>query len=368
VNLTGHVFSEKGMGEVVRAMVRALEAAEVPHCVVDLPDAGSLNRDRTVVGLLRENPYPVNLIQVNPIGLPGVVQARGPAFFRGKHNIGYWLWELPDLPEAFHGAYSYVDEVWVASDYCLEAIARVSPIPVVKVPPPLPPEGPPVRPVGRDHFGLRDDERVFLFIFDAHSIVERKNPRGLIAAFRRAFPDEPDARLVLKVVHATADLVAELRAADPRVVVLDRVLDRDEVGALIRLSDCYVSLHRSEGFGLTMAEAMALGKPVIATGYSSNLDFMNVGNSLLVRYDLVRLERDHPPYPRGSVWAEPDVAHAAELMRAVYEDPVMARRLGERAREDVMRYLSPQRVGERVRERLALVGRDLEAPGSMFRE
>jgi glycosyltransferase involved in cell wall biosynthesis len=145
------------------------------------------------------------------------------------------------------------------------------------------------------------------------------------------------------------------------------VFDREEVLSLIELSDCYVSLHRSEGFGLTLAEAMALGKPVIATAHSANTDFMNVGNSLLVRYQLVRLERDLPPYPRGSVWADPDVEHAAELMRTVYQDPDRARRLGERGRDEVMAYLSPQAAGARMAERLALIGIDLEAPGSIFR-
>ena len=303
-------------------------------------------------------------------GLPGFVQARGPEFFRGKYNIGYWLWELPELPEAFHGSFSYLDEVWVSSEYGREAIARVSPIPVVKVPPALPAEGLRTKGVGREYFGLQDRHRVFLFMFDAHSIVERKNPGAVIEAFKRAFPNDPDARLVLKLVHADLALVARLRAeaADPRVLVIDRVFDREEVNSLLALSDCYVSLHRSEGFGLTMAEAMALGKPVIATGHSANLDFMNVGNSLLVRYEMVRLEKDYPPYPRGSAWADPDVDHAAELMRTVYEDPDRARKLGDRARADVMAYLSPEAVGTRISERLALIGRDLEARGSIFRE
>ena len=206
-------------------------------------------------------------------------------------------------------------------------------------------------------------------MFDAHSIVERKNPGALIQAFKRAFPSEANARLVLKLVHADRALVERLRAeaADARVLVVDRVFDRDEVNSLIALSDCYVSLHRSEGFGLTLAEAMALGKPVIATGYSANVDFMNVSNSLLVRYQMVRLERDLPPYPRGSVWADPDVDHAAELMRMVYADPDRARKLGERARADVMAYLSPEAAAARISERLALIGRDLEARGSIFR-
>jgi glycosyltransferase involved in cell wall biosynthesis len=245
----------------------------------------------------------------------------------------------------------------------------VSPIPVVKVPPPLPAEGLKTWDVGREHFGLKDDQKVFLFMFDVQSIVERKNPAGVIDAFKRAFPRERDARLVLKLTHGSPAVIKGLHdhASDPRVIVIDRVFDREEVNSLLASSDCYVSLHRSEGFGLTMAEAMALGKPVIATAYSANLDFMNVGNSMLVRCRIVRLERDHPPYSRGSTWADPDVDHAAELMRAVYDDPARAREMGQRAREEVMAYLSPAAAGARISERLALIGRDLEARGSIFK-
>ena len=156
VNVAGHALSEKGLGEVVRAMVRGLDAAGVPHSVVDYPDGGSANRDRTLVGLIRGNPYPVNLLVVNALGLPGFVQTRRAEFFRGKYNIGYWLWELSELPEAYHGSFSYLDEVWVSSDYGLETMARVSPIPVVKIPPPLPAAGLPTKGVGREHFGLQD--------------------------------------------------------------------------------------------------------------------------------------------------------------------------------------------------------------------
>jgi glycosyltransferase involved in cell wall biosynthesis len=142
---------------------------------------------------------------------------------------------------------------------------------------------------------------------------------------------------------------------------MDRVFEREELNSLIELSDCYVSLHRSEGFGLTIAEAMALGKPVIATAYSANLDFMDATNGLLVRHGLVRLEEDHPPYPRGGVWADPDLAQAAELMRWVYENRDAARELGRRAAKDIWKHLAPAAVGERIVQRLQLIRLRLEA-------
>jgi glycosyltransferase involved in cell wall biosynthesis len=359
LNVAGYAMSEKGLGEALRATVTALSAAGIPHCVVDFPDPGSANAGGSPVGALEDNPYPVNLIHLTALELPRFVAARGPEFLRGKYNIGFWMWELDRLPRAFRGAFVHLDEVWVASTFCLDAISRASPVPVVKVPLSLSVERLRAKGVGREYFGLPGPAFVFLFVFDAHSVLERKNPRGLIRAFRRAFPGQEDVRLVLKLVRGNRRirdmLVAE--AADARVLVVDRVLERSELNSLMDLCDCYVSLHRSEGFGLTMAEAMALGKPVIATAYSANTDFMNSGNSFPVRYELVRLDRDHGPYFRGGVWAEPSVEHAAELMRYVYEDPAAAAEVARRGRRDIRRSLSAEAIGEQIARRLDVIGR-----------
>jgi glycosyltransferase involved in cell wall biosynthesis len=149
---------------------------------------------------------------------------------------------------------------------------------------------------------------------------------------------------------------------------MDQILDRPELNSLIDASDCYVSLHRSEGFGVTLAEAMALGKPVIATDYSANLDFMHAGNGLLVRYKLVRLDQDYGPYPKGSQWADPDVDHASQLMRFVYEHPDQAAEIGRQARRDIWRQLAPDAVGARIAQRLKIVAQRMEQPSAgLFR-
>ncbi|MGH7263835.1 MAG: glycosyltransferase, partial [Candidatus Rokuibacteriota bacterium] len=363
VNLIGYAMSEKGLGEALRATARALDTTGLPYCVVDFPDAGSANADRSLVGVLADNPYPVNVIHLTPDQLPYLIRVRGSAFLRGKYNVGYWMWELPELPPALHGSFAYLDEVWVGSAWCLETIARVSPVPVVKIPLALPLDGVTGASGGRGAFGLPEGAFLVLFMFDAHSTLARKNPTGVIQAFRRAFKDAEDVGLVLKLGRGTPRIRRTLQdeAGEARVIVIDRVLERTEVNALIEASDCYVSLHRSEGFGLTMAEAMALGKPVIATGYSANTDFMTPANSLLVRYDLVALREDHPPYPRGGTWAEPDLDHAAELLRWVYENREAARRLGERAARDIRAYLAAPAVGRLIARRLEVIGRRMEA-------
>ncbi|CAN5550838.1 hypothetical protein BH23ACI1_BH23ACI1_27090 [soil metagenome] len=356
VNLIGHARSEKGVGEALRASARALSAAAIPHVVVDFADPNSVNLDDSLKGQVRHCVFGTNIIHVNAEGFPYFVSEHGPRVLRGRYNIGLWMWELADFPAVFRGSFSYVDEVWVPSRFCLDALSASATVPVVRMPLALP-AALTAAPVGRAHFGLPESACLFLFAFDAQSIVERKNPLGLVRAFRRAFRPDDAAALVLKVAHGTAATHGVLReeAKGARIFILDTLLDRAHLNALMGLCDCYVSLHRSEGFGLTMAEAMAQGKPVIATGYSGNTDFMTPQNSYLVEYTLTTLEEDLGPYPRGSHWAAPDLEHASLLMRRVFDAPAEASDMAERGRLDVSRDLSPVAVGARLKARLEVI-------------
>lgn len=367
VNLAGYVRSELGVGEGLRAEARSFEAGEVPFVLNEVRDEHhSANVDTTYTELSETNPFAVNVLHVNADQVAVFAQQRGGSWFRGRYNVGYWAWELPEFPSAWWGSFRYFDEIWVPSRFVQDAVASVSPIPVVRVPHCLPARLERAD-VGRAHFGLPEDHFVFLFAFDACSFLERKNPLGLVRAFRRAFsPDEP-VTLVLKCAHpeAAPEEVRALRreAGSAGVRLLEDVLPRPEMNALLASADCYVSLHRSEGFGLTLAEAMCLGLPVIATGWSGNTDFMDGANSMLVRHRLVELERDCGPYRAGSSWAEPDLDHAAELLRRVRREPVLAAQLGRRAREDFERQLAPTVVGRAVARRLLRIA---EARRSLF--
>ena len=197
---------------------------------------------------------------------------------------------------------------------------------------------------------------MFLFIFDMSSTLERKNPLGLISAFKQAFQSGEKVSLVIKVSRGERhpDEFHRLLNAAKRVgaIVIDQRLAREELNGLIAACDCYISLHRSEGLGLTLAEAMMLSKPTIATAYSGNLDFMDEKNSLLVGYDLVEIQSDAGPYEKGHRWADPSIPEAVNAMRWVFNHPEEARLLGEHARLSTIGCFSPERCGSKMLDRL----------------
>lgn len=365
VTVVGNLASEKGVGESARAVVRGLAAAGVPHALVDFPDAGAANVDRTYAPTADPG-YPVAVVSANPDTLLLFARRGGADLLRGRYVIGNWHWDLPEFPPAWAPAFDLVHEVWVGSTFTLDAVARAAPCPVVRVPPTLEPPAP-AGELTRAALGLPPDAFVVLFVFDLASTVQRKNPAGLI----RAFPREPDARLVLKFSRGDRyPGKAEMAAAaggDGRVVLLDGVLPRGRVADLLALCDCYTSLHRSEGFGLTPAEALLLGKPAVATGYSGNLDYMTPWNSYPVRYDLIPVEPGAGPYPAGSTWAAPDEADAARQLRRVYEDRAGAAAAAAAGRAAVAAGFSPAAVGAVMAARVARVLGPPPAAGPVVR-
>jgi len=240
---------------------------------------------------------------------------------------------LSEFPVEWQISFKYLDEVWVPSKFVLDSISRVSPIPVVCIPHSVKVTPEDLKmPKNHVAFGISPEYYVFLFVFDFHSFMARKNPLGLIKAFKKAFSTKDKAVLILKCSHAESCpeefYQMEQLARGHNIRIINKVLESEEIKTLFAAADCYVSLHRSEGFGLTMAEAMALGKPVIATAYSGNMDFMTPSNSYLVKYSLTEIDRDYGPYKKGMVWAEPDIDDAARLMRYVYENQDEARCVG----------------------------------------
>jgi glycosyltransferase involved in cell wall biosynthesis len=302
-------------------------------------------------------PYRFNLFYVNADQTPVVHGALGGSFCAGRYNIGCWAWELEEFPDRWLPFFEFYQEIWTPSAFCQDAISRKSPIPVLRVPYAVEVDVP--RSMSRADFGLPSGAFVFLTIFDMLSVFERKNPLAVVEAFVRAFGDSSACHLAVKVNHGhlRPDQVQRLRAAAAGypVTILDHAASREEINALMLSCDCLVSLHRSEGFGLTLAEAMCLGKPVIATAYSGNLDFTKSDNAFLVGYRLRPVGKGCEPYDEGLMWAEPSIEEAAAQMKAVYECEDLRQRRAMAGQEFVREFFSPAAVGRHMRNRLEAV-------------
>ena len=344
VNLIGYFHAPTGVGQSVREAQGALRAAEVPASFrpVDGPPVST------------EFPYFANLFYVNADQTGAVRQKCGPAFYANRHNIGFWTWEADEFPDQWIGAFSAYREIWTPSSFCRNAVSRKAPVHELTIPyavSPVVPTG-----IDRQYFGLAPDRFVFLAAFDALSVMARKNPLAAIRAFELAFGAESGCQLVVKVNNGGArpECIEELRAActSGAVHIIDATLTREEMYGLIQCADCFVSLHRSEGFGLVIAEAMHFGKPVIVTNYSGNTDFTHPDNALLVDYKLIPVGPGSAPYDPASVWADPDVEQAAAYMRSIAADADMRARLANAGSAFVRAVLSPAAVGQKMRERL----------------
>lgn len=372
VNLIGYLRAETGMGENARLLVRALETTGLPLSLHNL-DLGVVARqdDDSYGHAASDFPYDLNLFVVNADQIPVVFEHLGPAATAGRYNVGYCMWEQEELPDAYRAAFSHLHEIWTATAFTADAFSRKAPIPVRRVPYPVAPLAAPADLDIRARLGVPREAFLFTYLFNYLSFFERKNPLGAVRSFRRAFGDDPGKVLLIKTSQKDyapeehRQLVEEVGAAG-NIRLVDHYLSRDEVNALMKGCDAYLSLHRSEGFGLTVAEAMACGKPVVSTTYSGPRDFFDHNNGYPVRFELIELQEDHGPYPRGSHWAEPDLEHAATELRRLVDDPDERGRLAERARRDMEQHYSFQAVGRnlvrRVEEVFLRCGKDLRPP------
>jgi glycosyltransferase involved in cell wall biosynthesis/SAM-dependent methyltransferase len=358
VNVVGYLSAELGVGEAGRQMVAALSARGIPNVAIARTETASRQEHQFSSAADGGGRYPVNLFCINADALIHLGPRIGPDFFEGRYSIGLWWWEVTRFPERWLPAFDYLDEVWVGSRHVAESVSSVAPVPVTRIPLPVSPQ-PPAE-LDRRGLGLPQEGFLFLCMFDYLSSFERKNPVAAVEAFRAAFEPGSGASLVVKSINADNDpggraVLESAAAAHPDIHLIDRYVSAAEKNSLLAACDCYVSLHRSEGFGLPLAEAMYFGKPVIATGYSGNLEFMSEENSYLVGHELIRIDDGAQFYSGGGLWADPDTAHAAALMREVFDDPGRARQRGARAAEDIRRFHSPEAAGRAVEERLTRI-------------
>lgn len=363
INLVGWFNAELGIGESARVAAKALRGSKIPHELVPLKVNCLASQGDTSLNnqLTSENPHPVNIFHIDAPQSDDIDHHHGKHFCKDKYNIAYWAWELPEFPDGWIKHFKHFNEIWAPSNFVRDAIVMKSPIPVITVPHCIDFNIP-----DRDYraeLELPKDKFLFSFAYDLNSYQERKNPKAAIEAYKQAFAGtdmENDVGLVIKTHSseknqaAYKELLESLKGIS-NYYLIDKTLPRQMVYGLMQASDAYISLHRSEGFGLTVAESMLLGKPVVSTNWSATSEFVNAGNGCPIDYKLIKLETTHGPYQKGQIWADPDPADAAAHMYRLATDSEYAASLGFNAKKTIKELFSPERVGDIYRRRLRAI-------------
>ena len=355
VNVSGYFNGEFGVGEFGRLVARAAIATSLP--VTTLVNRQTESRQDEEFDFTDSNAlFSVTIGSVNADQFEAWL-AEIPRELRAHSKfIGVWAWEIESFPEKFFPAFELVDEVWAISNFVRDSIKKQTKKEVHVFPAPI--SAPKVtEKLDRSLIGLRDGEVFNLFMFDYFSVFKRKNPLDLISAHILAFPEGLGPKLVIKTLNGfrnqpQQDQLRKAALNRDDIIIVDAYVSREQLNSLLSECQVYISLHRSEGYGLTLAEAMALGKPVIATGYSGNMDFMNDKNSVLVPFELVHVGEDAFPYPKDSQWAQPDIEYAAKAIRTLSLDSNLRLNIGAKAFNDVTSVFTMQRAADFTRLRI----------------
>lgn len=324
VNLIGDIRVDTGLGQSMRYVSQILDSAGVDNLIYNyyVPPGMNMTDHSCDDKIEDEIRYGINIFHINASEMSVAYMDLGRQTWDKHYNIGFWLWELEDFPKEWMPALNLIDELWVPSDFENEIFRKLTDKPVVTVPYPVTVETD--KNITRDDFGLPEDKFLFLCMYDGGSCAARKNPGKVIESFKKAFgPDEAGVGLVVKLKEGSDDDIAYIKSITEgydNIYYLDRNMSRTEVNSLMTCVDVYVSLHRAEGFGLPCAEAMIAGTPVIATAWSATTQFMSPESACMVKYDMVELDKDYPPFKKGYRWAEADSSDAAMYMRRLFDD------------------------------------------------
>lgn len=369
VNLIGFAFGELGIGEDVRMAAAACESVGIPYTVINiLPDKSVRQNDQILIDEITDQvsqlKYQTNIFCLTGFDTVHVYLEKGRQLFANRYNIGWWPWELPVWPGQWCSAFDLIDEVWAATTYTQLMYKQSTAKPVTLMP--LPVSVARVVSVSRQELGLSEDIFLYLYIFDSNSYLDRKNPQAVVKAFIKAFAkDNTQVGLVLKTMNSNPDN-PEWQAfqrqcqKDERIVLVEKTLDREKVLGLIDACDGYISLHRAEGFGRTLAEAMLFGKPVIATDFSGNTDFVNQQTGFPVKWRKKAVKVGEYPFiteKSKAFWAEPNISHAAEQMQAVFQ--LANNKIAcDKIQHFATHQFSLSRIGKLMKKRLIKIKKD----------
>lgn len=323
INLIASIKADSGLGQSARLLANLLKESKYPFKIKNIRISKNIQEtDMTFDEFIEDSlKYNINILHINPQDFAESFLELEKDTYNYRYNIAFWLWETEDFPAEWEGCFNLVDEIWTPSEFVSKSIRKKTEKPVVTIPYAVSAERENV--FDRNYFKLPKDTFVFLTLFDSNSIAERKNPYGVLKAFKNAFETNVNVLLVIKINNVSKEDIQKIDAymgENKNYRVITTKMTKKEVNSLIACSDVLVSLHRAEGYGLVMAEAMILGTPCIATNWSANTEFMTEKEACMVAYKLVDLDKAVGPYKKGTRWAEPDINDAAEYMKKLYYD------------------------------------------------
>ena len=357
INLIGLVRAEMGLGQSCRLMASMIDHTKYPLMLYDFNLGSELLRseDHSYDDKISDElKYNVNLIHINPDEMKLLYTRMDRKNFDKHYNIAFWLWELEDIPKSWQTYFPMLDEIWTPSEFISNSLRKVTDLPVRTIPYCV--KAPVKDEYSRSYFRLPEDQFLFLAMYDSNSTRERKNPMGAILAFKTAFErGNKNVGLVLKINNARDEDITLLKSmleGYDNIYYITKTMSKVEVNSLIKDVDVFISMHRAEGFGLVMAEAMLNGTPVIATDWSSNTEFMNQDVACMVGYTFVTLKEDFPPYKAGAVWADPNLDTAADYMKKLYSQPEFYREKAQKAQTYIADKLSMSNAVELIEKRM----------------
>lgn len=364
VNLIGDIRAEIGLGQSMRLVANELNLSKYDFAIQNFQLGGNVRRNDTTWDhkMKNDTPYSINLFHINPYEIGLAYMYLDKEIWKDRYNIAFWLWELEEFPEEYKRVIKFFDEIWTPSEFTSNSIRKVTSKPVYTIPYYVT-AACDIK-YDRKYFGLPDDKFLYLIMFDSNSTMLRKNPVSAIEAFKRAFPkDNHQVGLVIKVNNPdpkNIDFLQSMLKDYNNIYYITKVMDKIEVNSLIADVDVFVSLHRAEGFGLVMAEAMLLKTACIATNWSSNTEFMNSENACMLSFEMTKIQKSEGCYEEGGVWAEPSIAEAAVYMRKLKEDIDFYQQIVDNAYVSVLEQLGEKRIVQMLKTRLDDIHRKVQ--------